>query len=272
MTEVSLRVAVAQFPGSNHIEQNKKYISDLSRQAADEKAELVVFPEAAMCAFSSELEELRAVATQHSPSFIEFMQNLAKEHGFAIVVGVLSPSELEEDQRVVNQLIAIAADGEIITRYTKVHLYDAFSFKESDKVQPGAIYANNRELSLFNLKGFNIGLVNCYDLRFPELSRKLAVAGADILSLSAAWLAGPYKETHWETLSRARAIENTCYVLACGQTAPKNTGQSMIIDPMGAILAGAGEEPGLIVRTLSKKRINDVRNSLPCLENRRYEV
>ncbi|MDO5667753.1 MAG: carbon-nitrogen hydrolase family protein [Alcaligenaceae bacterium] len=272
MTEASLKVAVAQFPGTNVIEENKAYISDLCRQAAAEKAELLVFPEAAMCAFSSELAQLRAVATQHSSAFIEYMQDLAKTHGFAIVVGVLSPSEVEEDQRVVNQLIAIAADGEIITRYTKVHLYDAFSFKESAKVQPGALYTDNRELSLFSLKGFNIGLVNCYDLRFPELSRKLAVAGADILSISAAWLAGPYKESHWETLSRARAIENTCYVLASGQTAPKNTGQSMIIDPMGAILAGAGEEPGLIVRTLSKKRLSDVRTILPCLENRRYDV
>lgn len=272
MNQSLLKVAVAQFPGSNDIAQNKKYIVDLCRQAAEEKAELLVFPEAAMCAFSSPLEELKEVATKHAASFIQFMQDLVKEHGFAIVVGVLSPSEVADDERVVNQLIAIGADGEIISRYTKVHLYDAFKFKESDKVQPGAIYPDHRELTLFDLKGFKIGLVNCYDLRFPELSRKLAVAGADILSISAAWLAGPYKEMHWETLSRARAIENTCYVLACGQTAPKNCGQSMIIDPMGAILSGAGEEPGLITRTLSKKRIDEVRQILPCLENRRYDA
>lgn len=272
MTESTLKVAVAQFPGSNQIEENKKYISELSQQAAGAGAELLVFPEAAMCSFSSALEELKEIATKHSPAFIEFIQGLAKQHGFAIVVGVLSSSETADDERVVNQLIAISQEGEIISRYTKVHLYDAFSFQESVKVQPGAIYPDNRELSLFNLKDFRIGLVNCYDLRFPELSRKLAVAGADVLSLSAAWLAGPYKEAHWETLSRARAIENTCYVLACGQTAPKNTGQSMIIDPMGAILAGAGEEPGLIVQTLSKNRVTAVRKILPCLENRRYEV
>lgn len=272
MTENTLRVAVAQFPGSNNIAENKKYIERLSQQAADSNAELLVLPEAAMCSFSSELSELQRIATEHSPAFIEFMQDLAKRHQFTIVVGVLSASESAEDERVVNQLIAIDQKGNIISRYTKVHLYDAFSFKESDKVQPGAIHDDNSELSLFKLKGFNIGLVNCYDLRFPELSRKLAVAGADVLSLSAAWLAGPYKEDHWQTLSRARAIENTCYVLACGQTAPKNTGQSTIIDPMGAILAGAGEEPGLIVQTLSKERINNVRKILPCLENRRYDV
>ena len=272
MTDSRLTVAVAQVPGSNNIEENKKYIRDLSQQAADAEAELLVFPEAAMCSFSSELHELKQIAEQHSPAFIEFMQSLAKQHSLAIVVGVLNASESVDDERVVNQLIAISQSGEIITRYTKVHLYDAFSFKESDKVEPGAIYPDQSELSLFDLNGFTIGLVNCYDLRFPELSRKLAIAGADILSLSAAWLAGPYKEMHWETLSRARAIENTCYVLACGQTAPKNTGQSMIIDPMGAILAGAGEEPGLIVQTLSKKRIKKVREILPCLENRRYDV
>lgn len=272
MNQQQLRVAVAQFPGSNDIAQNKKYISDLSRQAAEAKADLVVFPEAAMCAFSSDLATLQAVAGEHSAAFITFMQELAKAHGFAIIVGVLSPSDREDDERVVNQLIAIGADGEVITRYTKIHLYDAFSFKESDKVQPASLYEDQRELSLFNLKGFNIGLVNCYDLRFPELSRKLAIGGADILSISAAWLAGPYKETHWETLARARAIENTCYVLACGQTAPKNTGQSMIIDPMGAILAGAAEEPGVIVQTLTRDRISAVRQTLPCLANRRYQV
>ena len=272
MTDTTLKVAVAQFPGSNNIEENKKYIVELSQQAADSGVELLVFPEAAMCSFSSELAELQAIATEHSPAFIEFMQGLAKEHGFAVVVGVLSASEIVADERVVNQLLAISAEGEMISRYTKVHLYDAFSFKESDKVQPGITYPDNRELSLLKLKDFSIGLVNCYDLRFPELSRKLAAAGADILSLSAAWLAGPYKESHWEILSRARAIENTCYVLACGQTAPKNTGQSMIIDPMGAVLAGAGEEPGLIVQTLTKSRIHKVREILPCLENRRYHV
>lgn len=272
MSQEQLRVAVAQFPGSNDIVQNKQYILDLSRQAAEAKAELVVFPEAAMCAFSSDLETLQAVAGGHSAAFIEFMQQLAQDHGFAVIVGVLSPSEQVDDARVVNQLIAIGADGQLITRYTKIHLYDAFSFKESDKVQPATLYEDQRELSLFNLKGFSIGLVNCYDLRFPELSRKLAIAGADILSISAAWLAGPYKEMHWQTLSQARAIENTCYVLACGQTALKNTGQSMIIDPMGAILAGAAEEPGVIVQTLTRERIRAVRQTLPCLANRRYEV
>lgn len=272
MVDETLRVAVGQFPGSNDIEANKQYIRDLSQQAADERAELLVLPEAAMCSFSSELAELQRIAAEHSPAFIEFMQGLAQQHDMAIVVGVLSSSTREDDERVVNQLLVIDASGHIMTRYTKVHLYDAFSFKESNKVQPATLYDDQRELILFKFKVFNIGLVNCYDLRFPELSRKLAIAGADVLSISAAWLAGPYKEMHWETLSRARAIENTCYVLACGQTGPKNIGQSMIIDPMGAILSGAGEAPGLIVQTLTKKRLAKVREILPCLDNRRYDV
>ena len=140
MTDATLRVAVAQFPGSNNIEENKKYILELSQQAADAGAELLVFPEAAMCSFSSDLADLQKIATQHSPAFIEFMQKLAQQHGFAIVVGVLSASEVAADERVINQLLAISSEGEIVSRYTKVHLYDAFSFKESDKVQPGMIY------------------------------------------------------------------------------------------------------------------------------------
>ncbi|MBV4397447.1 carbon-nitrogen hydrolase family protein [Advenella alkanexedens] len=265
-----LKVAVAQFPAVNDIAANKKYIHDLTLQAVAEGVELLVFPEAAMCSFGSDLPTLREIAQQHSPAFIEYMQGLARSHQMNIIVGVLSLSDDPAEERVTNRLLVMNAQGEVIVRYTKLHVYDAFNFKESDKVKPGDIKADGSELGLFKIKDFMIGLVNCYDLRFPELSRALAVKGADVISVSAAWIAGPYKENHWEILLRARAIENTSYVLASGQTAPRCAGNSMIIDPMGSIVAGCADQPGLAVKVLEKERIQQVRNILPCLENRRY--
>ncbi|MFV9474608.1 carbon-nitrogen hydrolase family protein [Advenella sp. RU8] len=264
-----LKVAVAQFPAVNDIEANKKYIQDLTGQAVSQGAELLVFPEAAMCSFGSDLPTLREIAQQHSPGFIAFMQDLAHSYKMHIIVGVLSLSDDPAEARVTNQLLVINPEGEVIVRYTKLHVYDAFNFKESDKVKPGDIKADGSELGLFKVKDFTIGLVNCYDLRFPELSRALAVKGADVISVSAAWIAGPYKENHWEILLRARAIENTCYVLASGQTATRCTGNSMIIDPMGSVISGCADQPGLAVNVLEKGRIQQVRSILPCLENRR---
>lgn len=265
-----LKVAVAQFPAVNDIDANKAHITELSRQAVAQGAELLVFPEAAMCSFGSSLPELRDIASTHSPGFIRFMQELARQSRMYIVVGVLSLSDDPAEERVTNQLLVIDAQGEVIVRYTKLHVYDAFNFKESDKVKPGDLKADGSELGLFKIKDFTIGLVNCYDLRFPELARALAVKGADVISVSAAWIAGPYKENHWEILLRARAIENTSYVLASGQTATRCTGNSMIIDPMGSVIAGCGDVPGIAVNVLEKSRIKQVREILPCLENRRF--
>ncbi|WP_038369128.1 carbon-nitrogen hydrolase family protein [Brackiella oedipodis] len=267
----TLKVAVGQFAAVNDINQNKQAIETLFNQAAKEGAELLVLPEASMCSFTSELAVLKQIAQQDSPAFVEFIQRLTQQHQMYAVVGILSEHTEAQESRVSNQLWVMNNEGEVICRYSKLHLYDAFNFKESDKVAPGEIHEDGSELGLFALKDFTIGLLDCYDLRFPELSRRLVQAGADVISLSAAWLKGPYKEIHWDILSKARAIENTAYVLASGQTAPNNCGQSQIIDPMGSVLAGAADEPGIAVATLSKQRLQSVRELLPCLANRRYQ-
>ncbi|NEN74747.1 carbon-nitrogen hydrolase family protein [Pelistega sp. NLN82] len=264
-----LRVAVGQFPASNDIETNKQYIQQLVEQSAAQSVELLVLPEAAMCSFASDLPVLQTLAYQHTPAFIQFIQTLAKQYQLFIVVGVISPSEYSDEPRVQNQLVVINPQGEIIVRYNKIHVYDAFKFKESDKVKPADIKVDGSMLGVFKIKDFTIGLINCYDLRFPELARALIDKGVNVLSVSANWIAGSAKEMHWETLLKARAIENTAYVLASGQTPTKGIGNSMIIDPMGMILAGCGTEIGVQVQTLSLERLNTVRTLLPCLVNRR---
>ena len=267
-----LTVGVGQFAAVNEIEPNKEHIHTLVTQAAAQGVQLLVLPEASMCSFGSPLPQLRETAGNNSPAFIRYMQDLARDHDMHIVVGVLSLADQPGDERVTNQLLVLDNTGAQVLRYTKMHVYDAFKFKESDKVRPGSFGQNNAELGLFDIKGFRVGLINCYDLRFPELARALIDQGADVLSVSAAWLAGPLKENHWEILLRARAIENTSYVLASGQTAPRNCGLSMIVDPLGMVLGTATADPGLAVHTLSSQRIAEVRELLPCLQNRRYQV
>lgn len=265
----TLRVAVGQFPASNDIDENKAYITNLIHQATQQQVKLLVLPEASMCSFASELEVLQRLAKESTPAFIHFMQEQAKQHNLYIVVGVLSDGGDSHEPRVRNQLLVIHPTGQILTQYTKIHVYDAFKFKESDKVKPADLADDGSMLGVFSVGEFTFGLINCYDLRFPELARALIEQGVNVLSVSANWIPGAYKEMHWDVLLRARAIENTSYVLACGQTAPKGVGQSMIIDPMGFVIAGAGEQVGIRVHDLDSQRIAEVRELLPCLANRR---
>jgi len=112
--------------------------------------------------------------------------------------------------------------------------------------------------------------MTCYDLRFPELARRLVLDGADVLALPAAWVKGPLKEMHWQTLVTARALENTCYVVATGECGERNIGQSMVVDPLGVAIVRAAEAPTLLVADLDPARIAHARQVLPVLANRRF--
>ncbi|MBO0702516.1 MAG: hydrolase, partial [Candidatus Dormibacteraeota bacterium] len=150
-------------------------------------------------------------------------------------------------------------------QYRKIHLYDAFNRRESDLVAAG-----EGDLLTFTQDGLTLGVMNAYDVRFPELARELVVdRGAQVLILPAAWVRGDLKEDHWEILVRARAIENTVYVLAADQVGQDCCGASMIVDPMGVPLARGGETPQLVFGEISADRVREVRRMNPSLENRR---
>ncbi len=134
--------------------------------------------------------------------------------------------------------------GEIIAAYRKLHLYDAFSARESDVVRPG-----DELPPIVDIDGWKIGVMTCYDVRFPETARSLAVRGADAIVVSAAWVRGPLKEQHWKLLNAARALENTCYVLACSEVSSRNIGCSRIINPMGEIVVSADDEGAELIAT-----------------------
>jgi predicted amidohydrolase len=128
------------------------------------------------------------------------------------------------------------------------------------------------EPQIFDIDGVPAGLQTCYDIRFPEVSRRLVDAGAELILVPAEWVRGPLKEHHWQTLLTARAIENTVYVAAADHTPPIGVGTSLIVDPMGVALAALGETTGVAVAEVTRARVAEVRESNPSLALRRYRV
>jgi len=262
---MTLMVAAAQFAAASDKVANRDTIRELVGDAAARGAELVVLPENAMYSHPDFAHDLLPIAESLDGAFVGFLQHLAGEHGVAIVAGMTELAASGE--KVHNTVVAVDASG-VLARYRKIHLYDAFGFTESTTVQRGEV----EDGSTFDLGGLRLGLMTCYDLRFPESARRLVDQGADVLVVPAAWVAGPLKETHWETLLRARAIESTVYVVGAGQTGPVCVGASAIVDPAGVVAAAAGPTVGCVVAPLAASRLAEVRAVVPVLEHRRFRT
>lgn len=261
-----VHVAVAQFaPGEDKVE-NLATAGRLIAEAAGRGAGVVLLPEYAM--FTAPRTDHRFVdsAEPLDGPFVSGLAGIAAESGAVVVAGV--NEQVPGGDRFRNTLVALEPHGGIAALYRKLHLYDAFGAAESDVVEPGAI----EEPQTFALGGLTFGLQTCYDLRFPEVTRRIADAGAQVLLLAAEWVPGPAKEDHWDTLVRARAIENTVYVAAAGQNAPTGAGNSMIIDPMGTRVVSLGEQTGVAVAPISEDRLAHVRTKNPALRLRRFTV
>jgi len=262
----SLTVAAAQFAPTLEKEANLRRIADLVRAAAARGADLVVFPEYSS-AFVPELGPAMARAAESIEGpFVAGLAALADEAGVAIVAGLTEASD--DPERFHNTLVALVPDRGLAATYRKQHLYDAFGATESRWVVPGEL----ADPEVFDVHGVTVGLQTCYDIRFPEVSRRVTDAGAELICVPAEWVRGPFKEEHWATLLAARAIENTVYVVGAGQTAPGGIGRSMIVDPMGATLASAADGPDAVLAPVSSARVAAVRRTNPSLRARRYRV
>jgi predicted amidohydrolase len=259
-------VAVAQFSAGLDKDANRKQVVEAIDAAADAGADLVITPEYSMYWDAKNIGTDPDYPEPLDGPFVSAVREAARARGIAVVAGMTET--LDDDPRSSNTLVAVDAGGELLGVYRKVHLYDAFGFRESDTLRPGPITTP----FTFTVGDLTFGTMTCYDLRFPEIARTLIDAGAQALVLPAAWVVGPAKEDHWTTLIRARAIENTAYVCAAGQTGPYCAAQSLIADPMGTVLAGAGESPGLAIARLSTDRVEAVRSKNPSLSNRRFTV
>lgn len=263
-----MKIAVAQSRPTIDIENNRQEITHLSEKAAADGARLVVFPEEAMLMAGEFTEPLSAIVEREWLPFEEFITDLARNLNLSIVIGGYEPNGSD---RPYNTLLAIENDGTIKARYHKLHLYDAFAYQESEYITHGT------ELPpVIELAGVKVGMINCYEVRFPEQMRYLIDQGAEVLTVSAAWAEGARKEDHWTTLVRARAIENTTWVIAASTVSEECVGLSMIVDPLGIERVNLGEQPGVAVVDVTPERTEEVRAILPSLKNRRmtltYEV
>jgi predicted amidohydrolase len=257
---------VVQFAAGLDKSENLETIQRLARDSASVHPELVLLPEAAMHDFGRPETPLAPVAERLDGPYVDALGRLAKELG-STVVGGMFESVPDQPDLVYNTLVALGPDGGLAGAYRKIHLYDAFGYKESDRLAPGPL-----EPVLLTVGDLRVGLLTCYDLRFPELTRKLAADGADVLAIAAAWLAGPLKEDHWTTLVRARAIENTSYVLAAAQCGRAYCGRSMVVDPTGTAVSALAADPAWTSAELTVERVQAVRRVNPTLAHRRFGI
>jgi predicted amidohydrolase len=265
----TLTIAAAQFAPADDPEANLATVRAAATNAVARGADLLVTPEYTSY-FTPEIDDRFVAAAQPLDGpFVSGLQEVARDTGVALVVGIAETSE--QPERFRNTLVAIDRGGEVRSTYRKVHLYDAFGSRESDRIEAG----DPEQLPVFALDGVRVGLETCYDLRFPEVTRRLAAAetgAADVVVVPAEWVRGPGKEHHWRTLLTARAIENTVWVIGVGQTPPVGVGASVVLDPSGVTVAGLGAAPGTLIATIDTAVTDEVRKVNPSLSLRRYDV
>lgn len=262
----TLRIALIQKASSLDPEENRLALSVVSSlvREAQPAADLLVFPEAFARDFGppgSDISEF-AETTDSDGAFMTALTEIVEEHPVTVVAGMFERSA--DPQRPYNTLVVVDDQG-LKAKYRKIHLYDSFGYKESDRLLAGDI-----KPVLLEVNGLNVGLMTCYDLRFPELARELAGRGADVIVVPSAWVAGPAKVDHWRTLVKARAIENTVYVVAVGQPGPRYTGHSLVVSPMGDVLVEGGTEEQVLEATLEQSLVAEARAHNPSLANRRF--
>lgn len=270
MKEGVLNAAVIQLNAGPDIADNIAQAERLIRAAAKDGARLIATPENT-CRMRASVEGKWAESFEEGdhPALKDY-RALAAELNIMLVIGSISSIRVG-DHRFANRSYVIAPDGEIVATYDKIHMFDADlsngdHYRESETNVPG------ERLVLAKMDGAQIGLSICYDLRFPDLYRRLAQAGAEILMIPAAFTV-PTGKAHWEILLRARAIENRAFVMAAAQGGPHDGGRatwghSMIISPDGEILAEIqGDSPGYKIAALDLAHVQKARAAIPSLNH-----
>ncbi|MCL4344687.1 MAG: carbon-nitrogen hydrolase family protein [Nitrososphaerota archaeon] len=262
-----LRVALAQFSSTPSTKTNLGKALNYIKIAAQKSAQLVVFPEYTNIYAEDKLDSdsLYKIAEYDDSPFLREIKAAAADMHVAAVIGVYEKGKRRPE--VYSTAYFIQPDGKILAKYSKSHLFEAFGSSETNRLIP-----SGDRPAIFEFMGFKFGIIICYEIRFPELARLTALLGIDALIVPSAWYKGYNKEDQWETLVKARAMENTIYILTSNQIGNSFTGITMAADPAGIIVARATEEEGLVFAELSKERIKKVRDSLPLLKQRRPEL
>jgi len=261
------RVAALQMVSTTDVGRNLAEARRLIAEAADEGAQLVLLPEY-FCFMGQRDTDKLALAEPYGDGPIQqFLADAARRHALWVIGGTL-PLKAPEPQRVLNTTLVFDPSGNEAARYDKIHLFNFEkgdeSFDEARTIRPGETVVT------FDAPFGRVGLSVCYDLRFPELYRRMGDCALIVVPSAFTYTTG---RAHWETLLRARAVENQCYVLAAAQggkheNGRRTWGHSMLIDPWGEIVAVRDEGASVVSGTLEPQRIADVRQSLPAWRHR----
>ena len=264
-----MRAAAVQLNSTADPSANLASADRLTRAAAADGAGLIVLPEK-WTAIGTD-EQLRSAAESLDGPAIAWARATAREVGVDLVAGSIL-ERLPGQQKLANTSVHVGPDGELRAVYRKLHMFDVQvggrAYRESELEEPG-----DEIVASETADGVELGLSICYDLRFPELYRILAVRGARVIAVPAAFTLATTRD-HWETLLRARAIENQAFIVAANQVGAhpggyRSGGRSMIVDPWGLILAQAPDTEGYVVAELDLERQREIREQLPSLANRR---
>jgi len=267
-----MKAACIQINSSNDIAENIEKASGLIRQAVVAGAEFIALPEnvAIMAESAADLHDNSFIAEEH-PAHQAFCE-LAKELNIWLLIGSLAVHAHDAQGKLYNRSFVINNEGKEAEHYDKIHLYDV-DVPGGEMHNESQNFAYGKNLKLIDTPWGKLGMTVCYDLRFPGLFRALAKRGADFIAVPSAFTEFT-GQAHWETLLKARAIENGCYILAPAQTGEhkanrKTHGHSMIIDPWGDVLADGGKEEGFVVAEIDKQKVTEIRKSLPSLQHDR---
>lgn len=283
-----VKVSIVQMKSSPDKEENLAFSLEQIEQSARKEAKIVCFPEFQMSFSppSQSSKELFSISESLNGNFVEQLKKSAKENNIFIVGSIYEHTNLisnntkqkkekkkeegkinKNSYRVYDTVVLINEQGKLISYYRKLHLYDALGFKESTKLLAGGKLFSPVISPLGKL-----GTLVCYDLRFPELSRILAIKGSNALIAPSGWVQGTMKEDHWLIMCRARAIENGVYLIAPNQIGNIFCGRSLVVDPFGVVVMDMGNTEGFEIVDLDLSRIDVVRKSLPLLKNRRKDL
>jgi len=262
-----LKVAVVQFQASAEKQKNLKRVLTYIQEASENGADLCAFPEFMMLYTDSSQtpRQLAQEAEEMTGDFVFAVEQASRKQRIQVVGSIYERGPRRN--RVYDTVFVTDKRGRTVSTYRKIHLYDALGFRESDKMMPGSEMAKPVRTSIGR-----VGVMVCYDLRFPEMSRSLAAAGSEVLVVPSAWVDGDMKREHWSILNRTRAIENGCFVIAPDQVGNIYCGHSMAVDPYGRVLLDMGESEGIGYVDIDIDRVRQTRRSLPLLKNRRTDI
>ncbi|ABM80462.1 nitrilase-related carbon-nitrogen hydrolase [Hyperthermus butylicus] len=261
-----VRLGLAQFEaGRSGIESGERLRRLLSRYRVE--ADIIVLPEYGnVYPAGLRAAEVRARAENPKDSpFIRFLEEISSEYTAVIVSGFLERS----GDCAYSSIVMVEPGKEVQVVYRKTVLFDALGVRESKSLCRG-----EQPPPVLEVRGVRVGFIVCFELRFPELARSLALRGAELVAVPAAWYRGNLKEEHLLVTARSRALENTVYLAVASMTGPHFTGRSILVDPMGVVRLDLGSEPGYAEVDVDLDYINEVRKQLPLLElqPRAYEI